>query len=158
MSSHAEFSVNESLLNAFLATDYCVDIDEERLCVEIGQCCPALDAAAGQHSWVLITAFNPGAEQLDEGENLARHNELKAVVEDAGLPAWPSIHRARDGNWPDEHGLLVIDAPSEWVHHQARRFGQVGVVHGGQGQPAELWLYQDLDGQDAQAHVRRMLP
>lgn len=158
MSATVELSMSDDLLNAFVTSDYLVDIDENRLCVRIGQGHITLDRALKQRSWAILTTDNPGARELGETDNQARRALLVSEATQAGLTHFPSTHRASASDWNDEHGLLLLDPPSEWLHAQARRFGQLGIVHGRPGQPAELWLYASLNGAPAPSHVRQVYP
>jgi hypothetical protein len=158
MSAVAKLSMSNDLLNAFCETDYIVDIDDQRLCVCIGQAHPALDAVLGHRPWAIITADNPGARSQGSDNNLARRKALAAEVEQAGLESFASTHRARAADWQDEYGLLLRDPPSGWLHAQARRFGQLAIVHGQPGRPAQLWVYAPLAGASAQCDVVQVNP
>lgn len=158
MSTVAELSMSEDLLNAFLATDYLVDIDEQRLCVKIGQAHNALDQALNQRRWAILTADNPNARQLDESNNRDRRKALSTEATLAGLEHFPSTHRAQGNSWGDEHGLLLLEPPDDWLHRQAIRFRQLGVVQGRPGQFAELWLYAPLAGRSQHPQVVQVNP
>jgi hypothetical protein len=156
MSCTTESATRFSLLDAFLATDYRVEIDGYAHILLIGQRHSRFDRAIGDQPWVSITASNPGAQALSGSANRQANESLQRATRAAGLAFWPALHQATDGSGMDETALLIAAAEPEWIHHQARRFGQLGVVCGQPGGAAELWLYADLDGQDACRAVRRI--
>ena len=134
--------VSPSLLCAFLATEYRVVVDDQTHVITIGAIHTELDRALRHRAWHLISAHNPDARPLDRGANEERHRKLLARIDRAGLDAWPSVNRSRDGDWPDEPGRLVAGADSDWVHACARAFDQVAIVAGQPGRAARLWLYR----------------
>jgi hypothetical protein len=158
MSCTTESAIRFSLLDAFLATDYRVEIGARAYVLRIGQRHPEFDRAIGDRPWVSITACNPGAETRSEAANQRAHERLAQAAKAAGLAFWPALHQATDGSGMDEEALLVLAAKPEWIHHQARHFGQLGVVCGQPGEAAELWLYADLDGQGSCRAARRIGP
>jgi hypothetical protein len=134
--------VSPSLLCAFLATEYRVVVDDQTHVISIGAIHTELDRALGHRAWYLISAHNPDARLLDRRANEERHRKLLARIEHAGIDAWSSVNRSRDGNWPDEPGRLVAGAPPDWIHACARACGQVAIVAGQPGQAARLWVYR----------------
>jgi hypothetical protein len=158
MSTAAKLSMSDDLLHAFLNTDYLVEIDGHRLCVNVGKVNAELDLALNQRSWAILTAENPGAQKLDEKGNRSRRKALEHEVIQAGLKHYSSVHRAQGNNWDDEHGLMLLDPASAWLHGRASRFGQLGIVHGRPGQPAELWLYALITEAPAHPHVVQVSP
>jgi hypothetical protein len=156
MSCTTESASRSSLLDAFLATDYRVECDGHAHVLRIGQRHPEFDRAIGDRPWVSITACNPGAQFRSEVANQRANELLAQSAQAAGLAFWPALHQATDGSGMDEAALLVLAAEPEWIHHQARHFGQLGVVCGQPGGVAELWLYQDLAGQETCQAARRI--
>lgn len=158
MSCTTESASRSSLLDAFLATEYRVEIDGRVHVLRIGQQHQRFDRAIGNRPWVSITACNPGSEVRSESANRPANEALAQAARVAGLAFWPALHQATDGSGMDEAALLIAAAEPEWIHHQARHFGQLGVVCGQPGGAAELWLYADLEGQDACRAARRIGP
>jgi len=139
---HADPQPVDALERAFLAAEYHVLAPSGALIVRPGQSCPVLDRLAGGRRWCILTAFNPGGRRCSAVANRRRAARLNAALDDAA-PALrlPACNRDPAGRWPDEPGwLLSFDTPDP-VHELARRFGQVGVVCGGRGGPAQLWRY-----------------
>lgn len=140
MESTVATDLDPALLDAFLATEYQVVDDDARLSLTIGRRHPKLDQRLRRHPWAILTAFNPGAKQLPDETNQHRHSLLQAASAVAGLESLPTINRAPDHSWPDEHGLLLLAPDRPWLLMQARRFGQLAVVAGEPGGQALLWL------------------
>lgn len=136
--------LDEPLLNAYLATTYQVLLDGEWEDVRIGQTHPRLDRMTGAQCWTIITAFNPASHRLTDSENQQRHARLQERAAADGLACRSTRHIAADRNWPTEKGLFIADPDDDWVHQQAREFGQLGTVHGHRHAHAELWLYGEL--------------
>jgi heme exporter protein A len=121
--------IDVRLLQAYLEARYEVRLGEHRLRLRVGQ--PAADRPgpfAGVADMVLLTAHNPGSVRLDDEENAQRTARLDARLAELGLEAWPSLHSAPDGTWP-EHGRAVAIARIEQADRLAREFGQLAVVH-----------------------------
>ncbi|MCC5865917.1 MAG: DUF3293 domain-containing protein [Wenzhouxiangella sp.] len=140
MESTVATDLDPALLDAFLAAEYQVVDGEARLSLTIGRRHPKLDQRLRRHPWAILTAFNPGANQLPDDANQQRHNQLQAASALAGLESLPTINRAPGHNWPDEHGLLLLAPDRRWLILQARRFGQLAVVCGEPGGQALLGL------------------
>jgi len=144
------------LLQAFLQTDYRILPRSEALGVMIGERHPRLDETVEQRHWAILTAYNPGARRDEGGANERRHQQLLAVIADAGLDFLPACNRDRQGQWPDEPALLIIGAESDWLISQAQRLGQLAVVAGRPGDAAELWLVEGEWPEPLPDHVRQV--
>ncbi len=158
MNSAADHSPDQPLLNAFLTTDYLVRLGEQCLKVRIGHRHPVLDQLLENRQWAILTAANPGATGLSARVNEERHRILADQARLADVATLPTINRDPTGRWPDEHGLLLIAPARPWLLEQARRFEQIGLVHGQAGLAAELWLLGTrLDAGDHE-HIRVVTP
>ncbi|MFU8832164.1 MAG: DUF3293 domain-containing protein [Wenzhouxiangella sp.] len=158
MTATAKPSMTDCLLDAFLNTDYLVHCGEQVVVVHVGQGHPALDKQIDASSWAIITADNPGAIPASDASNLMGTQLLDEAINKAGLKSLPTTARATKNAWPDEHGRLVIDPQSEWVHAMARQLGQLGVVCGLRDGVAELWLLDDRMLSAGHAHVHQFSP
>lgn len=154
----AKSGVPEPLLHAFLNTDYLVDFGRQVIAVRVGSRHRELDTLTQARTWSIISACNQGARQQPDNLNLEQRKALERITRNDGLQTWPVINRASGGDWPDEPALLVINPTSDWVHAQARTFGQLGVVSGGFGEHAELWLYPPTGPVPDHPHVRVVGP
>jgi hypothetical protein len=158
MTAVAKPGMPEPLLHAFLNTDYLVDFGRQVIAVRIGSRHRELDTLAKAQTWSIISACNPGARQQPETLNREHGEALERIARIDGLQTWPVINRASGDDWPDEPALLVVDPTPDWVHTQARTFGQLGVVSGGSGEHAELWLYLPAGQVPDLPHVRAVGP
>ncbi|WP_116126907.1 DUF3293 domain-containing protein [Lewinella sp. IMCC34183] len=96
-------------------------------------------AHEGYHDYAFLTACNPRSKPLSATRNLARHGRLLALT--GSLTHRGATGTDPDGRWPDEPGLLLLDAPREKVRDLGRRFGQYAIVEGeAGGSPRLYWL------------------
>ena len=154
MPAHSEPGTD--LLQAFLQTEYVVLPRTKAFNVRIGECHRELDHILQHRSWAILTAFNPGAVAANADSNERHHQQLLAAIADAGLDFRPACNRDSRGRWPDEPSLLILDAESGWLTTLARRLGQLALVAGEPGRPAELWLVDGDWNNELPKHVRRM--
>ena len=103
----------------------------------------SLDAALGNRSWAVITAFNPHARQLDDASNRERQQNLLEILADRGLEIHPAVNRDPSAAWPDETAVLIVDIGVMDLDELARAFDQAAVVTGQAGEAARLRLYGD---------------
>lgn len=132
------------LVAAFLATSYRVFTEDGAFALRIGQRDRRFDAvvlARGGRSWAIITAANPAARRVADGDNALAQQALQARVGALGLLSWPTRHQADDGAWPDEEGVLLLNADADDAGLLAREFGQCAFVIGGVDRAPELvWI------------------
>lgn len=106
---------------------------------------PALDAwlaEHGQREWAFLTAWNPGSRPRAPDENARDQERLKARLSVPGLQVLPATGEADDGSW-SEPSLFVAGLPHDAAERLGRDFGQVAVLVGHIGGPAELRLCVD---------------
>lgn len=133
-----------ALADAYLATDYCVDLpDGERLVLHIGERCAGFEKAlisAGQQDWCIISAANPESAVLADTENSVRLERLEEAVMRGGWCFWRGVNLARDGAWLPEATLCVLGISRLDGLCLAEKFGQNAVIGpDDQGVPALLW-------------------
>jgi hypothetical protein len=108
--------------------------------LRIGARHPVFDAqvsAAGINCWAFITAWNPGSLPRSAEENSSAQAELVRTLSELGLLVWPGEGKADAGGWREESlCVLGLEAPSAVA--LGRRFGQLAVVVGRVGEPAQL--------------------
>jgi len=153
---NVDVEVNPSLLDAFLATDYCVETDAGERVITIGATHAELDRALDHRDWHLVSAHNPDARLLDPVENDRRHRQLLERIRNGGIDSWPAVNRSFESDWPDEPGRLLAGASTAWIHACARAFGQAAVVAGQAGQPARLWVYRSDRLPEENPHLIRI--
>ncbi|MCE9673197.1 DUF3293 domain-containing protein [Myxococcus stipitatus] len=136
----------ERLMEAYRATRYVIRPHATTGGVEqvlqVGRLHPALDAALlsrGHHTWAFITAWNPGSRPQGKDENQRAQERLVAQLVAGGWVPAPAIGEAEDGSW-SEQSLFVPGLPRGDAERFGRAFGQVAVLVGRTGAPAELLL------------------
>ncbi|MBU1187704.1 MAG: DUF3293 domain-containing protein [Gammaproteobacteria bacterium] len=143
-----------ALTEAFQQTRYLVAHAEGSLTVRVGQPPPA---PLQECSWLVITADNPQAQQLAEHDNGRRRAALRDALQQLALPMLPTRHVDAKGQWPDEHGWLVLlDPPATQTGldtqllELGRQFGQLALLvceHASEDSKSPavvrlLWLYE----------------
>jgi hypothetical protein len=129
--------INPQLDAAYRATDYWVDDPRGRFAIRVGEPAAQIDA----ESWAFITACNPGSKPLTAAENAARMRQLERVVCDLGLSFLRGEGVGRDGKWPPEPSLLILDIDKISATILGQHFGQAAIVFGRRCEPAHLiWI------------------
>jgi hypothetical protein len=72
---------------------------------------------------VFVTAHNPRGEVIDDAQNVERHGDLLALVEDGEWTWWPAMGGLPDAG-PHEDGVLLLDATPADGMLVGRRFEQ----------------------------------
>lgn len=135
---------DSTLFDAFSATRYRV---VARDCViRIGEPMPKAlspwlpEDMPRQALW-LITADNPGAQQITHTINTSRRAVLDALLDRPGLRVCQTVHEDPADAWPDERGRLIAGLEAGQACALGRRFGQAAVVTLSKRLPARLvWL------------------
>jgi hypothetical protein len=138
----AAVSGRQHLDTVYRATIYTAETPSGRIVLRVDETNDTLDRLlvdTGVACWAYISAHNPGSLPLPPAENDARHHELRAATAAAG-------HRYHEGNgvgdgWPAEASLLVLGISEPDAAQLGRRFGQLAILVGRQGEPARLlWI------------------
>lgn len=120
-----------SLEPVYLAAHYIVELPEGPVTLRPETPAPAFATRLnneGCTSATLLTAFNPGSRPLSDHANTERAEQLERRVAQSGLRAWPTTHRDPEGQWPDEHGLCILDLPAEQLDAWLTEFAQNAAV------------------------------
>jgi hypothetical protein len=121
----------------YRATNYIADLPSGRACIRIGEPC----ASIGAQAWAYVTACNPQSKLLPPHENAERMRALEQEVTAAGLQFLYGEARARNGKWPAEPSLLILDIEEQAAIDLARHFDQAAIVVGRRGESARLvWI------------------
>jgi len=128
------------LERVYRRTAYHIIDGEQSFALTIGVRSEQLDSLLARHHarfGVLITAYNPNSQPLDERTNRRRQAAFERSIAIPYLPAWGE---GLVGNWKPEVGVLLLGI----TPHRARRLGarweQVAVVVGRPGgRPHLLW-------------------
>ena len=97
-------------------TELLVDVD--------GQWHDARDVARDEGAFVVVTSDNPFSVARDERENDAARAELVTLARARGRRVRASVARDPSGRWPDEWGLAVFQATTDFAVGLARAFDQ----------------------------------
>lgn len=130
---------DSALAAAFEQTDYLV-LDQHHL-YSVRTGCPTppgLTRKCRGRSWAIVTADNPAAIRASGIRNRRAGQRLYRMLSRTRPLLLPTMHRSRDGSWPDEFGWLVCPAPPAKAVRIGRIFGQLAVVIGGPGRCAEI--------------------
>lgn len=132
------------LAAAFNATTYQVFTEEGDFALRIGRLDRGFDAfvvARGGGPWGIVTAANPAAKRCAEADNQRALQALLDRVGRLGKIFRHTCHRADDGAWPEEKGVLLLNADVDEARCLAREFGQCACVIGSVGHAPELvWI------------------
>ena len=123
----------DELDRAYRETDYWVDGPVGRFAIRIDEPCPSLDellAGDGASCWAFITACNPNSQRLSDEVNAIRMSHLVADVRIAGQRFYSGEGIGRDGRWPPEPSLLILDIEEASAIELAKRYGQLAIVCG----------------------------
>ncbi|WP_119157538.1 DUF3293 domain-containing protein [Caldimonas tepidiphila] len=137
------FEIPPSLIEAYRATAYDIELPGGPRTLRIGEVSAALPASRGHtpHRIAILTASNPFSRPLPEEVNEARHRLLLDAVDKAGLSCWPAQGRDPSGEWPPEQSLALADPGDDVLDAWMLALGQNAVVVADQGQPVALRLH-----------------
>lgn len=134
---------------AFEASDYRVSDGDGGIVLAVGP------AAAGRDHWLVrhgcrsatvLTAWNPLAIVAMAATNRAAHRRLAAAVASAGLTALASCNEARDGGWPGEEGLCILDLDLARLDDWLVRFRQYAALRVEVARPGHLVWHPAIRG------------
>lgn len=121
-------------------TAYHVIDGEQSFALTIGVRNGQLDSLLARHHtrfWVLITAYNPDSQPLDDRTNRRRQAAFERSIATLYLPAWGE---GLVGNWKPEVGVLLLGITPQRARRLGTRWEQVAVVVGRRGgRPRLLW-------------------
>ena len=131
---------DERLQRAYHHADYRVN----GYVLKIGQPHPDFDRwllERGVHAYVLLTTYNPGSTPLPPAVNEARHRTLLRLLEGRGMHWIPASGSDPENDWPEEHGVCLLDAPATDARELGRLYEQHAIVEGFRdGAPVLYWL------------------
>lgn len=134
-----------ALVEAYLATTYQVHPTSSTpgFTLRVGQACPELAALMrrfNRQSAAFITAWNPLGNVLSDGENRARNETLRQVLEQRSLLHWAGIGMGLTGEWPGEESFLVLGLDLQAARRLAQDVEQNAFVWAGANCTPELVL------------------
>ena len=131
------------LWEAFRATVFRAEAGGRQIAIRVGEPeCESLRETmddCGATRWAYITAWNPNGEDRPPEENRIANAKLRQELESRGLPFFEG---AGEPEPPSDHepeaSYLVLGIERSTAIELGRRFGQVAIVFGTRGNPAEL--------------------
>jgi hypothetical protein len=130
----------DNLLEAYRKTRYEAQAPGGKVVLRHGERSLELDRLldARAPGWAFITAWNPGSNpRLSIDENRRRQQELEAALS----PRYRTFKGkgvGDDGRWPPEESVLVLGISRDQALRFGRQFGQLAIVAGRRGEPAEV--------------------
>ena len=130
-----------TLLDAYYAAEYRWELDGEWRSLRIGQPAPELEAFFPQvQRFGLVSAWDPHSIPRSEAVNRRADEALHAALLSSGLQFRPGFCSAPNRSWR-EPSWVVMDMPDADFDRLALRYGQLGTLAWGRGQPVRLRMY-----------------
>jgi hypothetical protein len=130
---------------AYLATTYRVFLPGGMCELRIGQPNETLRCwleTADCTEFALITAHNPGGQQVDEARNADCQSQLECELLEGNYEPYAAQHES--ASWPTEESCFVPDISCKDACALAAEYGQEAVVCGGPDAiPHLVWVEND---------------
>jgi len=140
----------DPLHQAFTDTRYLIAHRSETLTVLVNQPPPQ---ALQHRGWLIITADNPHASQIDAQQNELRRKTLQQSLQALALPMLPTRHVDPAGHWPEECGWLIMTAVED-ARRQAELVARIIALGQRFAQRALLSYGHDRDRHGSAREVR----
>lgn len=118
---------------AYRATTYLADIPTGALPLRIDEPSDVLSRflkSSVCRTWAFISAANPRSRQLEDTENINRHQALIAAVDLLDLKYYEGMGIPQTPDWPAERNLLILGITQAGAHTLAARFDQNAILFG----------------------------
>ena len=130
-----------TLLDAYYAAEYRWELDGEWRALRIGQRAPELEAFfPASQRFGLLSAWDPQSVPRPEAVNRKADESLHAALIASGLPFRPGFCSAPNRSWR-EPSWVVMDMPDAEFDRLVLRYGQLGALAWGRGEPVRLRMY-----------------
>jgi hypothetical protein len=133
--------VKGALTDAYLHTTYRVLAAQTCIDIRVGERSGALEQllqSSGVRQWAFMTASNPKSRKLPDTENARRNEAMKAMIEQSGWRWLDAIGVPDRPDWQPEHSVLVLGIDRNSALELAKKWDQLAIVCGMQGEPAQL--------------------
>ena len=123
--------IHPDKVQAYLATDYTLGHDGQRIVLNIGKPSTplaALMAAHGVHCGAFLTAYNPRGTIQSDTANQSGHAELARLLRDQSHPFVEGSGSATDSDWPAEKGYFALGLALDAAKAIGRQFDQDAIV------------------------------
>jgi hypothetical protein len=96
---------------------------------------------AGTARFAILTAHNPGSEDVESEENLLRQARLECALLELGYEPYAGENVADDDSWPAEESCFVPGISVTEALALGERYGQNAIICGGADGKTELvWV------------------
>ena len=96
---------------------------------------------AGSQEFAIITAYNPGGQARQTGENAERQAALECELIEGNYEPYAGENIADAGDWPAEESCFIADIALADACALAGNFGQNALVYGAaDGVPKLVWI------------------
>ena len=96
---------------------------------------------AGAARFAILTAHNPGSEDVESEENLLRQAQLECALLELGYEPYAGENVADDDSWPAEESCFVPGISVTEALALGERYGQNAIICGGADGKTELvWV------------------
>jgi len=130
-----------TLLDAYYAAEYRWELDGEWRALRIGHPAPELEGFFPQSQrFGLLSAWDPQSVPRPESANRRADESLHAALLSSGLPFRPGFCSAPNRSWR-EPSWVVMDMPDADFDRLSLRYGQLGALVWGRGEPVHLRMY-----------------
>jgi Protein of unknown function (DUF3293) len=99
-----------------------IEVDGGKRCVR-GPDAASLDADA---PLFVLTAYNPGGEDLDDARNEVAERALERELSSEQVTFWPALGRSRDASW-SEPGVALAGVDRTKACAYGKRYGQLAI-------------------------------
>lgn len=128
--------LNQDKIQSFLEAKYWISEPYVPIFVQIKN--EILDDFLKFHQakcWCFITAWNPGAQQVDKKSNKKAQNSLLNDL--TTFHVFPGVGASADGLW-SEPSFLVLDIEINIARKLALKYGQMAFLYGKIGKPSRI--------------------
>jgi hypothetical protein len=99
-----------------------IEVDGRKRCVRG----PNADALPAHGPIFVLTAYNPGGEDLDAARNEVSERALERELASEEVTVWPALGRSRDASW-SEPGVALAGFDRTRACAYGNRYGQLAV-------------------------------
>jgi hypothetical protein len=128
----------------YKATTYRVFLPGGMCELRIGEACAVLAdwmETAGVSEFAVVTACNPGSQQLSAERNAELQAQLECDLIEGNYEPYACENVADDENWPSEESCFIGDIAHEDACALGENYGQNAIVYGGaDGVPHLVWI------------------
>ncbi len=138
--------MEKALIQAYKETEYRVYVPE--LIITVDELHPDLDEFIidnGAFQWAYISAHNPYSQPTTALKNVQQH---QALVQEVKMHNWTyceGVGMSKNGEWPPEISLLIVDITLEEAKKLGQQFRQNAILFGQVNKTAQLILLEKLN-------------